>query len=129
MARHIAAEGLELFRAVVTSTVTTERDGNLTVSTYTSYFGPYNNIGTAKAQVTREGRYDLTLEESKRRYPMAAQHRAKQTVGFVEQAEVTWRSADAPPSEPLVSIRPDRLERLKADSEFLARLRAAGVDN
>jgi hypothetical protein len=94
MARRMAADGLELFRAVVTETRT--RDGE-EPTTSTSYFGPFNKVGTAKAQVTMEKRVAEYATANSRRL---AAHLSewKPTVvvvtGRVEKAAVTWEAVD-----------------------------------
>lgn len=95
MARHIAADGLELFRAVVTET--SHRPGaDPEDRTYTSYFGPYNKVGTAKAQVTAEKRSAEFTNANNRHY---AQYAGKEPTvvtveGYVEKANVTWEPVE-----------------------------------
>lgn len=91
MARHIAADGLELFRAVVTTTRTREGEEP---TVYTSYFGPYNKVGTAKAQVTSEqrsaafsNRHNVLMQ---RRRDASWKPTVTTVTGHVEKANVTW---------------------------------------
>ncbi len=89
MARHIAADGLELFRAVVTETRT--REGEEPKS-FTAFYGPYNNIGTAKSMVTREQREASYTNNRNAAYARRTGTAATVVTvsGRVEKANVSW---------------------------------------
>ena len=99
MARHIAADGLELFRAVVVTTSTREGEEP---TTRTSYFGPYNKVGTARAQVTAEKRSAEYLNANSRAHERRRESSPnpalwsnwkptfREVTGHVEKANVTW---------------------------------------
>ena len=103
MARHIAADGLELFRTVVVTTDVREGEEPRTT---TSYYGPYNKVGTARAQLTAEQRAAERVTAHSR---AVARPRAESpapdlygswrptvrtVTGHVERANVTWEAVE-----------------------------------
>ncbi len=127
MARSYVGDGKEVFRAVITTTVTEDgKEPRVFVRTY----GPYNTAAPAKAMVSRETRYSLPLEESKRRYPLRQTHTGREITGRVEKASaITWTDIADPDPVEIVTIPASEYAALKeADSELEA-LHEWGVDN
>ncbi len=89
MARTYVGDNREVFRAVLT--ITTQDEGREPV-VRTATYGPYGTAAPAKALITRETRYNRTLEESKRRYPRRqVGHRSRIVTGVVQRASsITW---------------------------------------
>ncbi len=88
MARTYVGDDSEVFRAVLT--ITTQEEGK-EPQVRTETYGPYGTAAPAKALITRETRYNITLEESKRRYPLRQGHRSRIVTGVVQRASsITW---------------------------------------
>ena len=88
MARHYVGDDQEVFRAVLT--ITNQDEGKEPV-VRTATYGPYGTAAPAKALITRETRYNITMEESRRRYPHRQGHRSRVVTGKVERASsITW---------------------------------------
>lgn len=92
MARDIARDGKDLYRAVITTTTTREGQEPF-VDTYTR--GPYNLASTAQALITREKK---DAERLTRRFGRDSANHAdglswteKTATGYVEKAETVWR--------------------------------------
>lgn len=118
MARTMGDKG-EAFRAVITRT-STKPDG--TVTSFTTYEGPYASVGTAKAQVTRAKRLNSRTTRN------AWDGSTTVWDGFVEKAATTWEPVDSPVVE-RVTITAAEYEALKLADAELDALHEWGVDN
>jgi len=91
MARFMAADDAELFRAVVTTTRTGERwkDGK---SVITQVVGPYRTRAAALQAISREERAAESSNHTEAWYARTRQRVPEVTTveGYVERATVTW---------------------------------------
>lgn len=129
MARDYVADGTDVFRAVVTVTMTFDDGREPTVRTRT--YGPYGTAAPAKARISsaqNDARWDNEFHDY--RMYVGSPKRTTVVEGRVEKAAITWTDINAPePVAETVTIPVTEYESLKEDERFLGRLQAAGVDN
>lgn len=87
MARQMASDDAQMFRAVIVTTVT-HPDGR-EPRVFTEHYGPYRTKGAASSAITYQKKHEAWYI----RYNRAA-GTTREVSGYVERAETVWRRVD-----------------------------------